>query len=58
MTNYERIKSMTIDEMAKFICQQPTPCKRCDLAHNPCICSDAIEIHKKWLEDEAEEKEG
>ena len=53
MTNYERIKNMTIDEMARFLCQQGTPCKRCDLAHKPCICSDAVEIHKKWLEVEA-----
>ena len=53
MTNYERIKSMTIDEMAKFICQEGrTTCERCDLAHNPSICSEALEIHKQWLEDE------
>lgn len=54
MTNYERIKSMSIDEMAKFICQQPHPCKWCDLAHNPYICSEAVKIHKQWLEDEEE----
>ena len=56
MTNYERIKNMSIDEMARFLCSNEQPCKRCAFKNKPCLCSDAIEVHLKWLEDEADEQ--
>lgn len=49
MTNYEKIKNMSIDEMAKIFCKQGfginEKCPECDCT----ICS------KEWLESEIEE---
>lgn len=57
MTNYERIKSMSIDEMAEFLCDN-FKCNICPAFDgNYCpnsnlkICSKAM---KKYLESEAE----
>lgn len=53
MTNLDRIKNMTVDEMAALL--ESAPCKSC--AYCGCtrcsfkLCKDGI---KKWLEQEAE----
>ena len=55
MTNYEKIKNMSIGEMALFLCEGQETCKRCAFKNNPCMCSDAVEVHRKWLESEVKE---
>lgn len=56
MNNFEKIKTMTLDEMAMFfetrqsICELKTPCKNCQNAMW-CECSTK-EDFKKWLEKE------
>lgn len=54
MTNYERIKQMSIDEMA-YVLMCPN---ECDLAVIECYkvddCCDCISCVKKWLESEVE----
>jgi len=47
MTNYEKIKQMSIDEMAEFIGE-------CDYCNNDLECNgNCDECCKKWLESEA-----
>ena len=41
MTNYERIKSMTKDEMIEFLFEI-----------GDCDCMDDMEVIEKWLEEE------
>ena len=53
MTNYEKIRSMSIDEMARFFCAGDRACKGCAFRGNDCLCKDAVEVHRKWLEAEA-----
>ena len=55
MTNYEKIKNMTVEELARFLCFNKEPCKRCAFHSNPCLCSDAVDVHRKWLESEVKE---
>ena len=55
MTNYEKIKSMTIDEMAEFLCHGDFDCEKCAYKDNKKGCKDEVDRYKKWLE--AEEKE-
>lgn len=52
MTNYERIKSMTIDEMAEFLCHGDFDCEKCAYKDNKKGCKDEVNRYKKWLEDE------
>ena len=57
MTNYEKIKQMTIDEMAEFIkhCDCETSCAfevACWYGDKDCDCNNGI---KQWLESESEE---
>ena len=57
MTNYEKIKSMSVDEMTAFIITKLAffPCELCEREHNAsCTHEDCFNIHKKWLESEAE----
>ena len=54
MTNYERIKSMTIDEMAEFLCHGDFDCEKCAYKDNKKGCKDEVNRYKKWLEDEEE----
>ena len=54
MTNYERIKAMSVEEMAEFICTTST-----NLAvklDGEYVTNDVYLI-KQWLEQEAEENE-
>ena len=55
MTNYEKIKSMTIDEMAEFLCHGDFDCEKCAYKDNKKGCKDEVNRYKKWLE--AEEKQ-
>lgn len=50
MTNYEAIKNMSIDEMAKFLCRYETgvPCSYCT-ANNNDSCKANVERRKDWL---------
>lgn len=54
MNNYEKIKNMTVDEMAEYISKTPN-CGKCTLAELDlachCECSKGI---KQWLLSEAE----
>ena len=55
MTNYEKIKNMNIDEMAKFISDSGGDCFFCP-ALDSCggNCPDCEETIKTYLESEAE----
>ena len=54
MTNYEKIKEMSIDEMAALF---ERDCDFCVCFHEPGNCSLSCEKGvKKWLESEAEAK--
>ena len=54
MTNFERIKAMDIDELAKWTWDK---CECVGCAYKPGWCGGekCIEGHKEWLEQEAEE---
>lgn len=59
MTNYEKIKNMTVDEMAEFIYVLIKVCEMNDNC-STCICNDSDMcmsemMAKKWLEREVEE---
>ena len=52
MTNYEKIKSLSIEQMAKILCKQ-------DLnILEECPNFDCDTCMKKWLKEEAEKWEG
>ena len=56
-TNYERIKNMTVDEMAEFLTDSIV-CEECP-AYDFCDTEDATyencpKFFKKWLESESE----
>ncbi len=54
MTNYEKIKSMSIDEMANLL---EATCEFCVCFKEPRKCTPRCkEGVKKWLESEAETK--
>ena len=60
MTNYERIKSMSIDEMAEcsmlfFTCPYGTPYVGCEMGKQ--FDDDCIQCTKHWLESEVQENE-
>lgn len=57
MTNYERIKNMSIEEMAKKIvdkvdCEVCPACEVCEIKTAPCIT-----LLKEWLENDWSEEE-
>ena len=56
MTNFDRIKAMSIDEMARrlssFNCNECTICAF--LSKSSCWEEDCIGGHKEWLESEVE----
>ena len=60
MTNYERIKAMSIEEMAEFIdyCEN-VPCQCCNYTGN--LCGEVIDAEmckneiSEWLNSEVEE---
>ena len=52
MNNYERIKNMTIDELAEFLCNNE--CEQCAYKGFDCGYDCFIGV-KQWLESEVEE---
>lgn len=52
MSNFEKIKSMSIDEMARFFCEGEFGCSNCVYNDNPNHCKKEIGKHKEWLESE------
>lgn len=56
MTNYEKIKNMSIDEMADFI-DNDNCCACCIYAYKGCSLSkDCRNGIRQWLESEAEQE--
>ena len=55
MNNFEKIKQMNIDEMAKFISSETTTCKYGDCYDCEVDTDGCINGIKKWLESEVEE---
>lgn len=62
MTNFEKIKNMTVYELAKFINDgvSSDPCDYCIHSENACnsdLCGgkDDVDIIAEWLRSEAEE---
>ena len=56
MTNYEAIKNMSPEEMARFLCRHETgfTCEDCT-ANNKQACKYNVEMLKDWLNEESEE---
>lgn len=57
MTNYEKMKAMTVEEMAHKMANQCYGCGRCP-AIKCCDINDTLsceETYEKWLESEVEE---
>lgn len=54
MTNFERIKQMSVDEMAEYICIE---LPHCPIQAMHCKDTDCVNCFKKWLESEAEDNE-
>ena len=55
MTNFEKIKQMSVDDVAALIMRIVFfTCESCERKHNA-SCSQKVcfEIHKQWLESEA-----
>lgn len=55
MNNYEKIKNMTLDEMAEWY-KDHVPCGNCDL-YDYCIKSKhtiCTKVIKQWLQQESE----
>lgn len=55
MTNFERIKAMSVEEMADLL---QVECCYCTFLHNGCAQSDEADCHRgtvQWLNKEAEE---
>lgn len=54
MTNYEKIKAMSVEEMAEFI--PDWSFKACKISHDYIECDNECEkCVKEWLESEVEE---
>lgn len=53
MTNYEKIKAMTIDEMAKALCDQQGECYDCPYGN---YCGSETGGARKWLTMEASDE--
>ena len=51
MTNYERIKNMSVEEMAEFL----NEASNCCLVPTDCITESCTECLKQWLESEVTE---
>lgn len=57
MNNYERIKSMSLEEMAEFY-ENIAPCDMCtcDMDNNSCMAVGCKEGIMRWLQSESEEQ--
>lgn len=56
MTNYEKIKAMTLDEMARFFCEGEFGCEGCAGNFDKGICTSEHRRIKAWLKSKAEER--
>lgn len=57
MTNFERIKAMSVEEMADLL---QVECCYCTFLHNGCAQSDEADCHRgtvQWLNKEAGKEE-
>lgn len=54
-TNYEKIKNMTLDEMAEFLTDR-SACDTCDcdMEENKCMAVGCLDGIKQWLQQESE----
>lgn len=53
MNNYEKIKQMTVDEMAEWLCHRELSCDNCLYStRKDCGCNNPF---KQWLLQEVEE---
>lgn len=52
MTNYERIKKMSVEEMANFLYKLDDNCTTCCATYGNCYDEDCEKGVKKWLETE------
>jgi len=57
MTNFEKIKSMTIDDMTTFFCKGEFGCEGCAGNFDKSICASEHRRIKAWLKSEAEGEE-
>ena len=55
MTNYEKIKSFTLEEMALFLCSGDRACEGCIYENEPILCAKGKKEFQDWLEREATE---
>lgn len=56
MSNFEKIKSMTIDEMARFFCEGEFGCEGCAGNYDKSICASEHRRIKAWLKSELKER--
>ena len=55
MTNYEKIKNMSFEEMTKVFCHGDNgSCRDCPIAEDSQLCLDAQDVIKNWLEEDTE----
>ena len=54
MTNYERIKNMSVEEMVDVLCNQVSFGAGCVLPINDCLDTSCEKCIKLWLESEVE----
>ena len=54
MTNYERIKNISVEEIAKILASA-TLCVNFECKGLRCGCKECQELHKQWLESEAKQ---
>ena len=57
MNNFEKIKNMTLDEMAEFIAENIN-CGSCCLTDTACpVDLECDEVVKQWLQQESEDNQ-
>ena len=56
MTNFEKIKSMSIDEMVMFFCEGEFGCDGCAGNFDKNICASEHRRIKGWLKSKVEER--
>lgn len=57
MNNYEKIKGMTIEEMAEFLCTGDVICEGCSFIDKPEECKKERRRFENWLKQNADKKE-
>ena len=49
MTNYEKLKNMTLEEVAKFLCAGYGACEGCAFIDEPTRCKEERSMYENWL---------